>query len=204
MYDEAKNQVLKAKVIERAGNPKFKHHQWFVTFHLEIVEQISGELCEIYPEADSLQVQALVWLHDYEKIIDFDNQYNTELLATRELMREVGYPPATIEAMAAQLNFYNAKQQLATAPIETQIVSSADGASHLIAPFFPFYWHEHPGESVALLQAENRRKAAVDWDRKITLPEVKKSFAARREWFMELSGQLPERYLLPGVGKKAA
>ncbi|MEK7153877.1 MAG: hypothetical protein AAB834_08050 [Patescibacteria group bacterium] len=32
-------------------------------------------------------------LHDYEKIIDFDNQYNTELEATKELMRQIGFEP---------------------------------------------------------------------------------------------------------------
>lgn len=193
--DETINQALKTIVTERAGNPAFRHHEWFVKFHLEIMEHIAQELCDIYTNADPLRVNNLIWLHDYEKIVDFDNEHNSDMAATRELMREVGFAPDTIDEIVAQIITFNAKQDLLHAPIEIQIVSSADGASHLVGPFFATYWHDHPEMSFTDLQTENTRKGAVDWEKKITLPEVKKAFAARRQHFLELIGQLPDKYI---------
>jgi hypothetical protein len=195
MNDTSLNQTLKEKVTERSADPSFRHHQWFVTYHLEIVEKIARELRERYPDADWQTVEALVWLHDYEKIIDFDDQYNTDLVATRQLMQEVGFAPDAVEAMATQINLYNAKQDLAAAPIETQIVSSSDAASHLVGPFVTLYWYENPDKSIEQLQADNQAKLDKDWDKKVTLPEVKQAFETRRRQVMEIAGQLPERYL---------
>lgn len=189
------NKTLKAKITEQAGNPRFIHHEWFVKFHLEVVEQIADELCDIYTQANRLHVNNLVWLHDYEKIVDFDHEHNTDLAATQKLMEEVGFMQEAIRAMATQINQYNAKQDLPNAPIEIQIVSSADAASHLVGPFFATYWHDHPDMSFAELQTENTRKGLVDWEQKITLPEIKRAFASRRQFFQELIGNLPSRYL---------
>lgn len=189
------NEQLKAKVIEASSNPDFIHHEWFVKYHLEVVERIARELCGIYALADPSKVAALVWLHDYEKIIDFDNQYNTDLAATRRLMQDIGYDSQTIEEFAGLINVYNAKQELSRAPIEVQIVSSADAASHVVGPFITLYWYENPTTSISQLQAENRRKLAKDWDAKITLPEVRRAFEPRFKHAMEIAGELPDSYL---------
>jgi hypothetical protein len=186
---------LKLAVIERSAAKNFVHHKWFVKYHLEIVEKIALELCEKYPEADTFKVLVLAWLHDYEKIIDFDNQYNTELQATIELMRQLGFEAKFIEQMAADLNTYNAKENLAATPIEIQIVSSSDAASHSVGPFMCLYWYENPEFSVEQLMEANIRKISVDWEKKITLPEVKEAFSKFREFNLQVAGQLPDRYL---------
>ena len=195
MIDDYKNQVLKQKLIEAASNPNFRHHSWFVKYHLEIVEKIANELCEIYTNANKLYVAALLWLHDYEKIVDFDNQYNTELVATKNLMADIGYSAEVIDDICASINRYNAKQNLASDTIEVQIVSSADAASHFVGPFTAIYWHENPTKSIGELQNENKRKIAVDWNSKITLPEVKVAFESRHKKALEIAGDIPATFI---------
>jgi hypothetical protein len=186
---------LKQAVITRSGNTDFVHHKWFVKYHLEIVEKIAAELCEKYIKADRFKVMVLAWLHDYEKIIDFDNQYNTELVATRHLMQQLGFDSDFIGQMAAELNIYNAKENLSSASLEVQIVSSSDAASHSVGPFMCLYWYENPTKTIEELMASNIRKISVDWDKKITLPEVKEAFAHYRDFNLQVAGQLPEKYL---------
>jgi hypothetical protein len=187
---------LKSAVTKRSADENFVHHKWFIKYHLEIVENIATELCEKYPDANRFKVMTLAWLHDYEKIIDFDNQYNTELEATKELMRQIGFESDFIEEMATDLNIYNAKENLQAASTEIQIVSSSDAASHSVGPFMCLYWYENPALSVDELMAANIRKISVDWEKKITLSEVKEAFAKYRAFNLQVAGQLPEKYLI--------
>lgn len=188
--------TLKQKVTEASAKPNFRHSTWFVKWHLEIVENICQELLILHPEADTFKVVSLAWLHDYEKIIDFDNQYNTELTATRTLMHEVGFDDDFIEAMCTDLNIYNAKENLQNASIEVQIVSSSDAASHMVGPFTPIYWHENPNKTIDDLLTENYRKLQVDWEQKIVLPEVKNAFTHRYQSRREVAGRLPEKFII--------
>lgn len=186
---------LKQAVAEQAAKEDFIHHKWFVKYHLDIVEKIATELCEKYPDADVFKVIALAWLHDYEKIIDFDNEYNTHLEATKDLMQRLGFEVSFIEQMVTDLNIYNAKKNLSAASIEIQIVSSSDAASHSVGPFMCLYWYENPNFSIDELMASNIRKIAVDWEKKITLPEIKEAFSSYRDFNLQVAGNLPEKFL---------
>jgi hypothetical protein len=188
-------QALKKAVTERSADTSFRHHKWFIKYHLEIVEAIASELCEKYPKADEFRVMVLVWLHDYEKIIDFDNEYNTQLEATKDVMRQLGFTPEFINEMAASINIYNARIDLQSEPIEIQIVSSSDGASHCVEPFMQLYWYENPSKTIDELQESERQKLAKDWDTKITLPEIKDAFQERLQIHSEAAGRLPHKYL---------
>jgi hypothetical protein len=61
-------QHLKKAVIELVCQPSFKHHQRYLDYHLLIVQDICQKLLLIYSQADSGIVDALVWIHDYNKI----------------------------------------------------------------------------------------------------------------------------------------
>jgi len=186
---------FKEHVIKESKNLNFIHHKWYVKYHLEIVEKISLELCKKYPKADKNLVLLLVWLHDYGKIIDFKNQHKTTLTKGKKKLKEFSFPKHTIEKASSYVKMIDNKIGLKKATIEVKIVSSADGASHLIGPFYPIYWYENHKKAIENIMKENIRKASKDWKEKIVLPEVKKMFKKRHDFLIENSGKIPSKFL---------
>jgi hypothetical protein len=190
-------QQFKAHVKEASANPKFVHHKWFVKWHLEIVERIALELCEHYPDADRDLVEVMVWLHDYGKILDFDHEYETTQIEGPKILAKLGLPMEFTQVAVNYIDTLDKKLEidLHKAPLEVQIVASADGCSHLVGPFMHLWWYEHPDQTFEELMAGNRRKADKDWSRKITLPEARTAFEARRNVLLEQCGELPTHFL---------
>src|SRR5580704_15099956 len=90
-----KIQAFIAHVTELSANPNFFHHKWFVTWHLQVVERLALELTDHYPDADRDLVQVMAWLHDYAKIIDFDNERSRKRLDVgRDELIRLGFEPA--------------------------------------------------------------------------------------------------------------
>ncbi len=196
-----KIQQFKAHVTEVSANPDFVHHKWFVQWHLEIVERLAMELLEFYPQADRDLVLVLVWLHDYGKILDYDNQYQKTLVAGREKLSELGLPAEFVDTVIGYAETLDKKLELdiAQAPIEVQIVSTADGCSHMVGPFIYIVWNEatdktFAGKTLAELMEADRKKADKDWNHKIVLPEARKAFEIRYRLLCEQSGELPQRF----------
>ncbi|MCF7865744.1 MAG: hypothetical protein K9M11_04550 [Candidatus Pacebacteria bacterium] len=190
-------QNLKAKVIEKSKNPDFIHHAWFVDFHLLFVEKLAMELCDIYKEADKDIVFALVWIHDYAKILDKSREHEAEMLErSRELMMEIGFPVEFINKILEYLEIFESKMtvDLNIAPIEVKIASSSDAASHLVGPFYSIYFWENPGKTVPELVQSNRNKLIKDWNRKVVLPEVRKAFESKHSFMMEQTADFPDKY----------
>ena len=176
----------KEHVREISSAPAFVHHEWFVRWHLEIVERIALELCDKYPEADRELVEEMVWLHDYGKALDFDNQYAVTLSAGRAKLTEMGFTRDFVERAISGIETMDKKMELDLheATLEVQIVASADGCSHMVGPFLSLYWREHPELSTEELLAANRAKLEKDWNRKITLPEARAAFAAHHDFLL--------------------
>jgi hypothetical protein len=162
-----------------AQDAAFKHHKWYLKHHLLIVEEISLALGKIHPEADRDLVLLLVWMHDYGKIT---NQSSTaSIINGEQFLIDHGVHPDRAKQVINSIAIIDRKdiQELTAAAIEIQIVSSADGAAHMIGPFFSIYWWENSDRSIAELQSHNRRKLQTDWERKIVLPAVKRAFATK-------------------------
>ena len=197
-----KNEAFKQHVREASANPEFVHHKRFVKWHLEIVERIALELCDHYPEADRDLVEVMAWLHDYGKILDYDHQYETTLTKGLETLISFGFSDDFAQRATDYVEILDKKLELDLheAPIEVQVVASADGCSHMAGPFLNIFWHEATDKTFTDRTFEelmdlNRRKVEKDWKYKIVLPEARKAFEGRYKFIREQAGDLPTSFL---------
>jgi HD domain len=188
---------LRKEIYNSATDPQFIHHVWYVQYHLELVEAIASELIEYHPEADPELVYALVWIHDYGKMVTRHNDREATLIEGRKKLLEVGYPEALVDRIITYAKVIDSSSEvdLTASPIEIKIVSSADGCSHLVGPFFHLWFWENSDRPFEQLMQSNRRKALQAWERKIVLPEARAAFKCRHNTIMELNGFLPERFI---------
>lgn len=182
-------------VIENFSRKDFTYHEWMVEYHLKIVERIAMELCDTYTEADRAIVQALVWFHDFGKPIDEKNERTVTLAEGPKVMLECGFSQEFIDRVVERWQLMEKKNEIdiRTTPIETQIVSSADGASHFTGVFYSNIFVV--GDDFITTQKHLRDKIEKDWNRKIVLPEVRAAFQSRYERAKELLGDFPDSFL---------
>lgn len=187
---------LKQFIIESSKDKSFIHNEWFIKYHLNLVEQIALELCDIYKDANRNMVQTLVWIHDYGKIIGLNNLDEIKVKIDT-LLNELEFEGNFVKSVIEKFDLIERKEEvdLNTAPIEVKIVSSSDGASHFVGPFFQIYLYENSGKPLDELMASNLLKVNKDWERKIVLPEVKKAIEERKEFVLESNGILPTRFI---------
>lgn len=188
---------LKEEIIRSANNPDFIHHRWYIKYHLEIVERIADELLNFYPFADRELVQALVWIHDYGKMITDVDDRKATLIQGRQKLLDVGFEGTFVDRVIEYVDVMdrNSIIDIRKSPIEVQIASSADGCSHLVGPFFHLWFWENPNRPFEDLMNGNRHKAETAWERKVVLPEAREAFGIRHRVVMELNGNLPKSFL---------
>jgi hypothetical protein len=196
-------EAFKNHVRELAANPSFFHHQWFVKWHLEVVERLALELAEHYPQVDKDLVVVLAWLHDYGKMVDFENQYQVTLTAGREALAKAGFPPEFIDKAIEVIEAMDKKMEsdLHQAQIEVQLISSADGCSHMVGPFYKIFWNDSFDKNFEGRPMDERIKGDLakvekDWARKIVLPEARAAFLKYYEVHKVMSGEFPEKFFV--------
>jgi hypothetical protein len=117
------------------GFPTMKDHaEWYVPYHLEVVEKIAYDIASHYELVDSEVLDNLIWLHDFDKAIDGElNKPNQAL----KLLRQNGYNEYFVNKMIEYLILFEQvklpdfdRSTLDLVPIEIRIVSTADALSH--------------------------------------------------------------------------
>lgn len=111
---------------------------------------------------------------------------------------QLGFPEDYVIKLLSLIEIFESKmtEDLSKAPIEVQIVSSADAASHLVGPFYYLWWYENPDKPFEELMQDNERKAVKDWTRKMVLPEVREVFKQRHNFQLEQAGHLPKSFMV--------
>mgnify|MGYP000931649644 FL=1 len=181
-----KVQKLREYITEKSASESFVHYKWFAKWHLSIVEHIAEQLLSHYPDADPEIVRVMTWMHDYGKIVDFDNQYDHKYVEDgKNVLIGLGFDVQFAESVAENIKTLDKKENIDQANIEVQIVSSADGCSHLVGPFGSLYWWEHPDKDFEEIMQDNVHKLNTDWDKKVTLPEARAAYRAFHD--MELN-----------------
>jgi hypothetical protein len=143
----------------------------------------------------------MAWLHDYGKIFDYDNQYTKTLTAGRAKLAELGFATDMTNKAVEYIELLDKKLEidLRQAPIEVQIVSTADGCSHMTGPFMAIFWNEatdqtFTGKDFTELMALNLAKVEKDWKHKIVLPEARRAFEPRYKFLKEQAGEIPNKF----------
>lgn len=189
MNMDALIESLIGHVSDTCDTGDFEYREWFVPYHLRVVDDIAMRLCDSYPDVDRDLVRVLVWTHDYSKPLTHGKGEEKERLIpmVRTALGGLGFEDAYIARVASLLALIESKDErdLAGMPIEVRIVSSADGASHFMSPFFYSYFHTGGGNSLAEVMDAVRKKAQRDWDRKIVLPEARDLVRERYEHLMQ-------------------
>lgn len=184
-----KIQALIQKVIANSSLEEFEYREWFVAYHLKIVEEIALSLVEKYPEADRDLTQVLAWVHDYSKPFAKTKEEEKEMLIPMlsEAMQSLDFEPDFIERTTQSLKEIESKDEkvLENAAIEVRIVSSADGASHFFGPFFSSYFRDDKNEPLSRTMDRVIKKAQRDWNRKIVLPEARELVKDRYEILLD-------------------
>src|SRR3989344_7411353 len=103
---------LKADIIQAAENPDFIYHKWFIVYHLKIVEKIALELCELYKESNKVVVIAMVWLHNYGKILGGVNQDEITHVEGNKLMRKLGFKEDFSKKVLSYIQIMDSKMTL--------------------------------------------------------------------------------------------
>ncbi|HEX7963392.1 MAG TPA: HD domain-containing protein [Candidatus Saccharimonadales bacterium] len=195
---EDKIAALRAHLTELSANPDFVHHKWFMKWHLELVTRIALELRDHYPDADRTFVEVMALMHDYGKLLDPVNDHDPALADKgAEKLVELGFDADFAHRIAEAVKHMDRKMEvdLHEAPIEVQIVSSADACSHVTGPFMYLWWYENGDKSFEELMAGNIRKAKKDWERKVVLPEAREAFERYFDATFVQNGELPDRFV---------
>ena len=194
---QEKLEAFKEIVIENCNREDFEYREWFLKDHLMIVERIAMELCDLYLEADRDLVFALVWFHDFGKPLDAKNEYATTVEDGIEALRSVGLNEEFIEKVLAAWTIMEKKKEIdiAKESIEVQIISSADGASHFVGKFYSSFFRDDPNETFSSVEKRIKEKIIKDWERKMVLLEVKKSFENRYLRALEIVGEYPDKFI---------
>ena len=178
---------LEKEIQRLCENKEFKHHEWYFPYHLQILSLLCEKVLNMYPTADKYIVRILVWVHDLGKIVSAENPDAATLTEGKILLQRLNFEEDVITRVLDYCELLDTATDFITTPLEVQILSSADGASHFIGPFYGIYCYENPHnlKSFDKIMASNIKKANKDWQKKIVLSEVQEMIRTRYDFVIE-------------------
>ena len=151
---------IKVAAITSATAPTFKHHKWYLRYHLDVVMDITNELMSPNVTDEEKRIMHdMVWMHDYPKMKgDPDNFEIVRELVTKHRGATyadelVGYLEE-VEALKSP--------DFSKAHLYSYTISTADALSHYTGPFFQYYIDENPDMSMDEIKASNLAKLEKD------------------------------------------
>ncbi len=113
------------------------------------------------------------------------------------ILQEYGFEESFVSITIGYIDLMerNNDIDISQTPIEVQIISSVDWASHFIWPFMYIHRWENNHKNISDLQEDNRKKAIKDRTRKITIPEIKKFIEPKYKALLEQMWEMPECFI---------
>ena len=148
------------------ANGSSSEKSWYVKDHLDVVDNISQALArKTGGKVDYEMLHAMTWMHDLPKMMGDKTEQGFET-HVRPIL-EQRYAPDRVEEIMTNLKSFEGMkgmtpEQRAALPIEVQIASAADAASHYVPGFLQDYQNDHPGITESALEKSNNDKLGRD------------------------------------------
>lgn len=163
------------------GFPTMKDHaEWYVFYHLEIVERIAYDIANHYDLVDFEILDSLIWLHDFDKAVDGEKNPPEQALL---FLKDNGYNDIFIHKLREHLLLFEQvklpdfdRSNLDLIPIEVRITLTADALSHYTSGPNGFLSirakQTKPNEDLSILHEWDIKKREKD-KRKVCLDEYR-------------------------------
>lgn len=150
----------------------FIHNEWYEKYHINVVLKIAIEITEEEGFVFNDDMRTIVWMHDYGKIFLCDKEYEKYY----KFLYSISLSKKWSRKIVSSIKEIDQKNRLNESDIVVKIISTADGISHIITPFYMFFWRENSTEKIDYILKENRRKLDIDWNKKIVMEKYKKRY----------------------------
>lgn len=176
----------KVEALYKAGNPNADVWiNWAYENHVLFVANYAENLAlKHHARIDYVVAGAL--LHDIADVVmdrDTPEHESESLQIARRLLHESGYKEVEIEEVLHEIIEPHSCSDRSPTTLEGRIVATADGASHFLTDFYPYFCWQHygPDEDYNKFKAWVMKKMEKDFTKKIFFDDVKADISPKYE-----------------------